>query len=252
MLRSITTSLLLGAAALSIAAPAVAQDASGRDWRSERGNRADRGQRADTAAPAGQDPRGNRPDFRGDGNDRQQGARGDYRPVNPSVAPQPAAVAQRDGRNDGRYDQRGPGFRGDVRNDGRYNDGRYDNRRDDRRFDNNGRWNNDRFRDNRGWNNDWRNDRRYNWQDYRRGNRDRFLLPRYYGPRGYDYRRWSPGYRIDPYFYGRGYWISDPYAYRLPPAYGSYRWVRYYDDVLLVDITSGLIRDALYSFFWSR
>ena len=98
----------------------------------------------------------------------------------------------------------------------------------------------------------WRTDRRYGWQDYRQRNRSVYRVPRYYGPRGYaySYRRWSPGYRIQPYFYGSSYWISDPWYYRLPPAYEPYRWVRYYDDVLLIDITTGLIEDIIYDFFW--
>ncbi|MEH3107325.1 MAG: RcnB family protein [Sphingomonas fennica] len=113
-----------------------------------------------------------------------------------------------------------------------------------------GDWRADRNRG--GWNDRWRDDRRYDWRGWRAGHRDAYRLPRYYAPRGFagGYRRWGPGYRLDPGFYGRSYWIADPYAYRLPPVSGRYRWVRYYDDVMLVDTGSGLIRDILYSFFW--
>ena len=51
-------------------------------------------------------------------------------------------------------------------------------------------------------------------------------------------------------FYDQRYWIADPWAYRLPPAAGPYRWVRYYDDVLLVDMYSGEVVDVIYDFFW--
>jgi hypothetical protein len=51
-------------------------------------------------------------------------------------------------------------------------------------------------------------------------------------------------------FYGSNYWINDPWQYRLPPVYGPYRWVRYYDDVLLVDVYSGEVVDVIYDFFW--
>ena len=51
-------------------------------------------------------------------------------------------------------------------------------------------------------------------------------------------------------FFGSRYWISDPWRYRLPPVYGPYRWVRYYDDALLVDIYSGEVVDVIYDFFW--
>ena len=50
--------------------------------------------------------------------------------------------------------------------------------------------------------------------------------------------------------YGNRYWINDPWQYRLPEAYGPYRWVRYYDDALLVDIYSGEVVDVMYDFFW--
>jgi len=46
------------------------------------------------------------------------------------------------------------------------------------------------------------------------------------------------------------YWINDPYYYRLPPAYGAYRWVRYYNDALLVDIRTGYVVDVAYDIFW--
>lgn len=201
--------------------------------RQERGGWQGRGdagpQRApvDRVAPnrglAGQDARGNWRDGRSDNNGRGQDRRDD----------------NRDWRNDRQGDRQN--WRDDRRGD---RDGRRDDRHDWR--DNRQGWNGGNGR----WDNNWRNDRRYNWQDYRRYNRNTYHLPRYYAPRGYAYRRWSPGYRIDPWFYGQNYWISDPWAYRLPPAYGSYRWVRYYDDVVLVDVRTGLIADIIYSFFY--
>ena len=42
----------------------------------------------------------------------------------------------------------------------------------------------------------------------------------------------------------------DASDYGLPPAYGPYRWVRYFDDVMLVDVRSGIVADILYDFFW--
>jgi len=148
---------------------------------------------------------------------------------------------RRDWRDDRGRDNRGNGYaygRGDDRGRG-----------PDRGWDNRGRGNN---WNNGGWNNGWRNDNRYNWQGYRSSNRNLYRMPRYAAPRGYarGYSRWSAGSRIQPYFYGQNYWINDPYRYRLPPAYGGYRWVRYYDDVALVDIRSGLIADIIYSFFY--
>lgn len=149
----------------------------------------------------------------------------------------------------------------DRRRDGdrdRWDDNRRD--RDGRRYayrtPNGNEWynhswygNNDRFDR---WNQDWRRDRRYDWRGYRNYNRDYYRLPRYSSPYGYSYgyRRFSIGIILNRLFYNDRYWIDDPWAYRLPPAYGPYRWVRYYDDVLLVDLRNGRVVDAIYDFFW--
>lgn len=101
------------------------------------------------------------------------------------------------------------------------------------------------------WNRGWRRDRRYDWMGWRSLNRGAYHLPRYYAPYGgYGYQRFSSGVILEPMFFGRNYWLDDPYAYRLPPAYGSYRWVRYFDDAILVDLRSGLVVDVVYDIFW--
>ncbi len=105
--------------------------------------------------------------------------------------------------------------------------------------------------DYRRWSNDWRRDNRYNWYNYRNANRSIYRLGAYYAPyRNYRYSRLSIGFYLDSVFFGSRYWINDPWQYRLPPAYGPYRWVRYYDDALLVDIYSGEVVDVIYDFFW--
>ena len=99
--------------------------------------------------------------------------------------------------------------------------------------------------------NDWRRDRRYDWYGYRSHNRSLFSIGRYYSPyRNYGYRRLGIGLFLDSGFYGNHYWINDPWQYRLPEVYGPYRWVRYYDDVLLVDIYTGEVVDVIHDFFW--
>lgn len=120
-----------------------------------------------------------------------------------------------------------------------------------------GQWRDDQWRDNRwdngrGWDrNGWRNDRRYDWFRWRAANRGLFQLDRYYAPySGYQYRRPGIGLRLSQSFYSNRYWINDPWRYRLPAVYGPYRWVRYYDDVLLVDIYSGQVVDVIHDFFW--
>jgi hypothetical protein len=153
----------------------------------------------------------------------------------------------RDGRLDRRYD----------RNDDERIDRRYDRNRNgqiDRRYDRNNdnridRWNNG-VRGDR-WNNGWRSDRRYDWRGHRNQNRSYYSPGRYYSPyRGHNYNRLSIGFYLGSGYYGSRYWINDPWQYRLPTAYGPYRWVRYYDDVILIDIRNGRVVDVIHDFFW--
>ena len=102
----------------------------------------------------------------------------------------------------------------------------------------------------RRWSSDWRRDHRYDWRTHRDRHRSLFRLGRYYDPYGWGYRRFSIGFSIGSSYYGSNYWMDDPWMYRLPPAYGPYRWVRYYDDALLVNIYTGQVVDVLYNFFW--
>lgn len=113
------------------------------------------------------------------------------------------------------------------------------------------RWNTG-GRNNGSWNREWRRDPRYNWQNWRQRNRGSYNFPRYYAPRGWShgYNRFSLGVILSAPLFTQNYWIDDPYQYSLPPAYGPYRWVRYYDDALLVDIRTGQVVDAIYDFFW--
>ena len=101
------------------------------------------------------------------------------------------------------------------------------------------------------WNRNWRNDNRYDWQRYRYSNRNQYRVGPYYSPyRGYGYNRFSIGIFLDSLFYDQRYWIGDPWQYRLPPAYPGTQWVRYYNDVLLVDVYTGEVVDVIYDFFW--
>ncbi len=168
---------------------------------------------------------------------------------------------QEDNRNDGRWNS-------DRRNDNRRNDGQWngtgrndswrnqagrnDSWRNNGRYDQRNRWQN-QYRDwSRNWSRDWRRDQRYDWQRYRYSNRNLFRSRPYYAPYGWDYgyRRFSIGFTLSSILFDQQYWIDDPYAYRLPPVYGPYRWVRYYDDVLLVDLRTGQVVDTIYDFFW--
>jgi Nickel/cobalt transporter regulator len=160
-----------------------------------------------------------------------------------------------------RNNDRGQAQRQDWQNHGNDNRGN-DNRQGGGDRDNRGGWNGDRGHaggwngnnGNRGgnWNNAWRSDRRYDWQGWRNSHRDVYRAGSYRAPYGYrgGYRRWGIGGRIDSIFFAQDYWIDNPDYYRLPPAYGGYRWVRYYNDALLIDIYSGTVADEIPNFFW--
>jgi len=100
------------------------------------------------------------------------------------------------------------------------------------------------------WSGDWRHDHRYDWHSHRSRYGSLYRLGRYYDPYGWGYRRFSIGFNLWPSYYGSNFWMNDPWQYRLPPAYGPYRWVRYFDDALLVNIYTGQVVDVVYNFFW--
>jgi hypothetical protein len=250
------------------------------------GGRGEHGGDVATAAPAArQDHNWNGGERSWRGRNDDNGWRGRQRPVTPPSATPGTNPFDRngDGRVDPYYDRNGNGRvdeRWDDNRNGRFDkrwdrnrDGRLDQRWDrdrngelDRRWDRNGngrvdkRWrdgnrygrNDHNWGNHGGWNHSWRNDRRYDWWRYRDGHRHLYRAPRYYHPYGYGYgyRRFSIGVYLDSLFFGSRYWIDDPWQYRLPPADGPYRWVRYYDDVLLVDLRSGRVVDVIHNFFW--
>lgn len=100
------------------------------------------------------------------------------------------------------------------------------------------------------WNTSWRNDHRYDWHDYRRRYSWLFNLGFYYDPFGWNYYPYLIGYRMWPSYYSSSFWLNDPWQYRLPYAPPGTRWIRYYDDAILVDMWSGQVLDVIYDFFW--
>jgi Ni/Co efflux regulator RcnB len=100
------------------------------------------------------------------------------------------------------------------------------------------------------WHTDWRHNYRYDWYNYRNLHRSLFRLGLYFDPFGWGYHRWNIGWRLWPSYYSSSYWLDDPWMYRLPYAPWPYKWVRYYDDALLVNVYSGQVADVIYDFFW--
>lgn len=97
------------------------------------------------------------------------------------------------------------------------------------------------LRDRRDWGRD-------DWRSYRYSNRGLYSRGNWRSP--YRYRTFARGYRIAPGYFGVSFQIRDPWRYRLPVHHGYLRWVRHYDDVLLVDVRRGIVVDVIRNFFW--
>jgi Ni/Co efflux regulator RcnB len=92
-----------------------------------------------------------------------------------------------------------------------------------------------------------RADRR-DWRAYR--NHNRALYSRGYWRAPFAYRTFRPGLSIGASYYSPRYYIADPYRYRLPVAGYGLRWIRHYDDALLVDVRRGRVVDVIRDFYW--
>jgi Ni/Co efflux regulator RcnB len=97
---------------------------------------------------------------------------------------------------------------------------------------------------------DSRREVREDWRDYRRTHRDAYRRPAYAGPRGYQYRPIAVGHRFERQYYGNQYWVNDYSTYRLPAPARNARWIRYGNDVALVNIRTGRVLQVYNRFFW--
>lgn len=89
---------------------------------------------------------------------------------------------------------------------------------------------------------------RNDWRGYRDQNRD--LYRGNGNAYGFRYQQFRPGVRLAPQYYGQRYVIANPYEYRLPrPGYNQ-RWVRHYNDVVLVDYRRGIVIDVIRGIFF--
>ena len=100
-----------------------------------------------------------------------------------------------------------------------------------------------------------RQDRRELRQDRRELRGDRRDVRRhvaYVAPyRSWRYRPVSVGYRLQSVFYSPRYYITDYGAYHLRAPGGRWlRWIRYGDDLLLVNIRTGRVLDVVDYRWW--
>ena len=89
---------------------------------------------------------------------------------------------------------------------------------------------------------------RDDWRQYRNQNRD---IYRGYGWRSDNrYQTFRPGIRIGVGYYAPRYYINDYARYRLPNPGWNQRWVRHYNNVLLIDTRRGIVIDVIRNFYY--
>lgn len=89
---------------------------------------------------------------------------------------------------------------------------------------------------------------REDWRDYRRSHRSVYRGGNWRAP--FRYNQWNAGAQLRPAYYNSRYYISDPYRYRLPRPGMNQRWVRHYNDVMLVNVRNGRVIQVHRGFFW--
>jgi Ni/Co efflux regulator RcnB len=88
-----------------------------------------------------------------------------------------------------------------------------------------------------------RHDRREVRGDRREVRRDRVAYRAPY--RAWTYRVVAPGYRLQPAFFGTRYVISNYGTYRLPAPGMNRRWIRYGNDLVLVNVRNGRVLQVI-------
>ncbi|HWA04616.1 MAG TPA: RcnB family protein [Rhizomicrobium sp.] len=73
--------------------------------------------------------------------------------------------------------------------------------------------------------------------------------PAFRYPRGWRYRRWAIGAILPALFLANEYYYDDYASAGLQTPPPGYRWVRYGDDLLLVNVRTGEVEDTAYDVF---
>ena len=95
----------------------------------------------------------------------------------------------------------------------------------------------------------WRETRRDDWRSWRETHRQDFRRGAWRAP--FQYRRFETGVVVPRSYWGSRYYVNNWSAYRLPrPAYSHYRYVRHYDDLLLVNTRNGRVVQVYRDFYW--
>jgi Ni/Co efflux regulator RcnB len=89
---------------------------------------------------------------------------------------------------------------------------------------------------------------REDWRDYKQRNRNAFRGNRFDAP--FRYRSFNSGISIGRSYYAPRYYVNNYGNYRLPAPGRNLRYVRHYDDVLLVNVRTGRVVQVHRNFFW--
>jgi Ni/Co efflux regulator RcnB len=95
-----------------------------------------------------------------------------------------------------------------------------------------------------------RNELREDWRAYRRTHRSLYNRSNYIAPRGYRYRPVSVGVVLNRLFWGPNYRIGNYATYRLPYPGRHRAWVRYGNDVVLINTRNGRVITVYNDFFY--
>jgi len=91
-----------------------------------------------------------------------------------------------------------------------------------------------------------RQDRHDLRQDRREVRRNVYVAP--YG--GWRYRPVTSGYQLRPVFYGQRYWVNDYARFNVAAPRPNLRWVRYGNDLLLVNVRNGRVLEVRHNLGW--
>jgi Ni/Co efflux regulator RcnB len=93
-----------------------------------------------------------------------------------------------------------------------------------------------------------RQEYREDWQDHRRRNHAAYRAPKFSAP--FRYRGYNPGIRVSVGQYHPRYHLNNYSNFRLPAPGYNMRYVRHYNDLLLVNVRSGYVVRAYRNFYW--
>lgn len=95
---------------------------------------------------------------------------------------------------------------------------------------------------------DVREERRESWQEYRQRNRQLYRAERFNAP--FRYQRFGVGAAINSRYYGDRYYVNNYSRYRLPAPGRYQRYVRHYNDLLLVNTRTGRVVRVYNNLYW--